>query len=248
MIDEDPLKHRSSPRFPTTHWSMLEAVRGSMTAQQRETLNFLILRYWKPVYVYIRQRGYESEAEDLTQDFFLHSLARELFGRADRARGRFRTFLLACLNNFLSDIEDYRRRRRPAEGIVSIHELALKDKLTFELSDDETPETLFCRSWVYELLIRVFRVLEQEFKASGKEIHCELFRRRVFEPALWGSPPPLDALAAEAGLTTRQASNRMVTALRAFQRLLREEIRIYAVSEDEVTSEIHDLFRGVARR
>ena len=220
-----------------------------MAAGQREVLNCLILRYWKPVYAYICHCGYRTEAEDLTQDFFVHSLTRKLFGRADQTRGRFRSFLLSCLNNFLRDVEDYRRRRRPARGIVSIHKLALTDKLTFEPSENETPEDVFCRSWVQELLIRVFRVLEREFRDSGKEIHCELFRRREFEPALWGSPPPsLDELATEARLNRKQASNRIVTTLRAFQRLLREEIRIYAGSEDEVTSEIHDLFSLAARR
>jgi RNA polymerase sigma-70 factor (ECF subfamily) len=88
-------------RFPTTNWSMIEAVRGPMTPVQREVLNGLIERYWQPVYAYIVGRGWGQEAADLAQEFFVHTLQKQLFGRAEQARGRFRTFLLACLNNFL---------------------------------------------------------------------------------------------------------------------------------------------------
>lgn len=257
MVHREPESGRSgraaltgtggSPGFPTTHWSMLDAVRGSMTVQQRATLNCLIVRYWKPVYAFVQRCGYQADAEDLTQDFFVHALAKELFGRADQARGRFRSFLLTCVKNYLCDVEEYRRRRRVVEGVVSIHDLASRET-PLAFPDGETPEAAFCRTWVRELLDRVFHALEQDFKARGMEVHCELFRRRVFEPALDGSDPsPLEELAAETGLTSKQVSNRVVTALRDFQHRMRDEIRIYAGSEEEVDAEIVELFRFAAR-
>ena len=166
-------------RFPTTHWSMLAAARGPMTPEHREVLNCLIRRYWRPVYVYICRRGHRNEAADLTQDFFVQSLRRELFGRADRARGRFRTFLLACLNNFLVDAGRHHERRQPPEGIISIHQLTAEEGPGFEPAETETPEDVFFRAWVGELLDQVWRTLQQEFASSGQQVHCELFRRRV---------------------------------------------------------------------
>jgi len=234
--------------FPTTHWTTLGKTRGPMTSEQREVLNCLIARYWRPVYAYIRHSGHRSNALDLTQDFFAYSLAPELFARADPARGRFRTFLLKCLNNFLKDVGRRERRQAPAEGIISIQQWATEDRPPFEPSRSETAEGVFLRSWVYELLMRVWAILEQEYEAAGKQLHCQLFHKRVFEPALRGtSQPPLRELAEEAGLTEKQASNRIVTTMRAFRRLLRKEIELYAGSEDEVSAEIRDLFRFASK-
>ena len=84
--------------FPSTHWSQLAAVRDAVTEEHRAILNSLIEAYWKPVYWYIRRRGRSNEdAKDLAQEFFTACLGRELFGRADRGKGRFRSFLLSCL-------------------------------------------------------------------------------------------------------------------------------------------------------
>lgn len=246
-LDDDTGAARSSSGFPTTHWSQLEAVRGPMTPQHKEVLNCLITRYWRPVYAYLRRRGYRHDAADLAQGFFVHSLRKELFGRADRARGRFRTYLLSCLNHFLIDLHRAEQRGAAAEGIVSIRQLARQQGPGLEPSDNETPEAVFFRAWVRELLDRVWQALEQQFTATGQQVHCELFRRRVLEPIReGGDPPAMQGLADQFGLPTKQACNYLVTARRAFQRLLREEIRVYASSEEEVASEVRDLFRFAA--
>ena len=102
---------------------------------------------------------------------------------------------------------------------------------------------MFRRAWVADLTQRVLRRLEQECQASGKLPHYELFRQRLVLPALEGSePPPLAELAGRLGLSEKQAANCLLTARRAYQRLLQEEIRAYAASEDEVAAEIRDLF------
>ncbi|MBN1346315.1 MAG: hypothetical protein JXQ73_26745, partial [Phycisphaerae bacterium] len=86
-------------RFPTTHWSLLAEVRGELTPAHRVVLNLMIERYWKPVYCYVRRRGFGNEdAKDLTQEFFSSWLQRDVFGRVDPSRGRFRSFMLACLD------------------------------------------------------------------------------------------------------------------------------------------------------
>ncbi|NUQ65954.1 MAG: sigma-70 family RNA polymerase sigma factor [Pirellulales bacterium] len=230
--------------FPTTHWSQLAAARGPMTPEHREVLNCLILRYWSPVHAYICRRGFRNEAADLTQDFFIHSLREALFGRADRARGRFRPFLLRCLNNFLADAARHRKRHNLPEGVVSVHQLSAERGPSYEPAETETPEDVFYRAWVRELLNRVFSTLQQDFAAAGQQAHGELFRRRVFDPILSGTEPPsMETLAGELGLPWKQACNYLVTARRAFQRLLREEIGVYASSEEEIASEVRELFR-----
>src|SRR5579859_7537551 len=81
--------------FPTTHWSEVLAAGDSLMAGSGEALEKLCSGYWRPIYAYVRRRGYvQSDAEDLTQAFFEHFLERKLLTVADRQKGRFRTFLL----------------------------------------------------------------------------------------------------------------------------------------------------------
>jgi RNA polymerase sigma-70 factor (ECF subfamily) len=93
----------SSP-FATTHWSVILSARDESGAGAREALEALCRRYWVPLYVYVRKRGYKpQDAQDLTQAFFVHLFSKDFLQRISRQKGRFRSFLLACLNNFLTD-------------------------------------------------------------------------------------------------------------------------------------------------
>ena len=95
-----------SDRFATTRWSLIQAAgRGpdvSSAATQR-ALEELCGQYWRPVYAFLRRKGNsETETEDLTQGFFVHLLSSDLIAAADQNRGRFRSFLLKSVTNFVS--------------------------------------------------------------------------------------------------------------------------------------------------
>lgn len=237
-------------QFPRTHWSKLAAARDANDADRNAALDFLLRRYWKPVFCYLRGRGWpEEEAKDLVQDFFASALARALFGQADPARGRFRSFLLSSLNNFLANAHRaaHAQKRRPEHGFVSIHELATSEGAVFVPVANETPEALFHRAWIQNLLQRVLRALAEECRRTGKDAHYEVFRQRIMAPALEGAtPPPLADLARRLDLGEKEAANCLLTARRAYQRLLRAEIRLYAATDDEVAAEIQDLFHFLA--
>ncbi len=240
----------SNANFPTNRWSLLGAVGDEMSDEHRQALSFLIERYWKPVYCYIRRRGYgNEEAKDLVQEFFTFWLARNLFGRADSAKGRFRSFLLASVGNFLKNHQraQHALKRRPPEGVVSIEDLVRTDGLPPDPGHNETPDAAFFRSWVSEVLRRALDRLERAYKSSGRHGEFELFRIRIIEPALTGSAaPPMSDLAEKLGLTAKQASNRLVTARRAYQRLLREEIAAVSATDEDVAAEMQDIYRFVA--
>jgi DNA-directed RNA polymerase specialized sigma24 family protein len=94
----------SNAVFATTHWSVVMAAGKSDSAQAAQALEQLCRTYWYPLYAFVRRQGHAAhDAEDLTQEFFARFLAKEYFGRADPALGRFRNFLLACLKHFLSE-------------------------------------------------------------------------------------------------------------------------------------------------
>jgi RNA polymerase sigma factor (sigma-70 family) len=237
MIDE-------SSSFPSTHWTQFRVLDGPPTDAQKEVLNALIARYWKPVYAYICRRGFDADAADLTQDFFVLSLSRELFSQADQARGRFRSFLLTCVKRFLIDAHRRRRTRIPTAGILSIQDLSSGHKPVYEARVEETPEDVFHRTWVHEILVRVWDELQRQLQAAGQTTHRELFRRRLYEPMMLGTrQPPLPEIAQEFGLTRKEASNRILTVVRSFRRLLTAEVQQYATTKDEIEAELNDLFR-----
>ena len=100
-------EHRSrgteSERFHTTRWSIVRTAGLALIAGARDALATLCQTYWYPLYAYIRRKGYGCEdAQDLTQGFFAWLLEKNLAGKADRERGKFRSFLLASFDHFLA--------------------------------------------------------------------------------------------------------------------------------------------------
>lgn len=243
-LDRSSSEHPGA--FPPTQWTVLGALRVGTIGTRNETLNRLITLYWKPVYYYVRRKGHDDEAaKNLVQEFFTDCLDRQTFTQADASRGRFRTFLLACLGNFLKNVHRaaHAKKRCPTAGIVPLDDVICGDSVVFEPRDQETPEAVFHRAWIQDLLMRVLLVLEQECRATGKAKHYEIFRLRIVEPILHGAEsPPMSDLASRLGLTEKNACNCLLTVRRAYQRLLREEIRQYALSDEDVAAEVRDLF------
>src|SRR5207248_4963673 len=103
MNEDDPaLDSGLEQCFRTTHWSVVLAAGDQDSAQGREALARLCQSYWLPVYAFVRKRGHSPDhAKDLTQDFFANFLERNSVARAVRERGRFRSFLMTSVENFL---------------------------------------------------------------------------------------------------------------------------------------------------
>lgn len=243
--DERPAK---AGILPQTDWSQLRQLKQATDLEQQPLLNVLAEKYWSPIFQFLRCQGHdEEEAKDLIQDFFGFALKTRLFAKADEARGRFRSFLLSSLNHFVAN--EHRRqsaqKRKPAQGVGSLDELV--DDGYYHpksLIHSETPELLFHQAWVREVVRNVLQHLEQDFKSTGKETHFILFQSRVVMPELDGDePPPLQQQARELGLEYKEAANQILTAKRAFLRILQKEIRSYVRSEDDATQERLDIER-----
>jgi RNA polymerase sigma-70 factor (ECF subfamily) len=231
-----------------TDWSQLRRLKSVPDDELQPLLDVLAGKYWTPLFQYLLCQGQrEQEAQDLIQEFFAFAFRTRLFAKADQERGKFRTFLLASLNNFLAN--DHRKlsakRRKPAEGIGSLDQLV--DDGYYHpksLVNAETPELLFHRAWVREVVRNVLAVMESNFKSTGKTTHFILFQSRVVSPELEGcEPPPLEQQARELGLEYKEAANQILTAKRAFVRLLGREVRSYVRSEDGVLHEQRDVLR-----
>jgi RNA polymerase sigma-70 factor (ECF subfamily) len=235
------------PRFPPTRWSLIERLRGS-GPEAEAALEELCAGYWRPLYCFIRQRGYaEAEAKDLTQDFLLNALRREVFQRAERERGRLRTFLLHACRHWL--LNEQEKARAVVNGgacqFISRDEPALAERCYAACCEDETPESLYDRVWALQLLERVLSRLEKKWTDEGRREWFEVLR-----PFLDGGRNGEESYR-EAGARL-QVSSELVRAAafrlrRSYRKELLEEIRRTAPPEEE-EEEVRWLIRAVARK
>src|SRR5262245_17538310 len=90
-------------RFAETPWSAIAAAARSEAPGAAAALEKLCRDYWYPLYAFLRRRGYDREdAEDLTQGFFAERvITRRVLRDLSPERGRFRSWLLASLKNYV---------------------------------------------------------------------------------------------------------------------------------------------------
>lgn len=245
----DSLNTRPNPfqnsGFVTTHWSVVMAAGQGDSRQAADALEQLCQTYWYPLYAYVRRQGHKpQDAEDLTQEFFTRFLAKEYFGRADPALGRFRSFLLACLKNFLAEQGRQARRLKRGGGqtIVSWDSRAAEERYGLEPMDPVTPEQLYDRRWALTLLETVLARLGEEQATAGKE--------RVFaqlKDCLWGQihETSYGEIAERLGMTegaVKVAVHRLRQRLRD---LLREEVAQTVASGEDVDEELQHLIGAI---
>ena len=161
----------SHGRFATTRWSMVLAAGQSGTERSRRALAELCNDYWHPLYAYVRRAGRsEEDARDLTQAFFAKLLEKKDLRVADPARGRFRTFLLSSLKNFIAG--EWRREQALKRGggveIQAVDFDSAEEWYGKEPSHGLSPEAIYQRSWALGLLERVGADLRDQYEAAGK--------------------------------------------------------------------------------
>jgi DNA-directed RNA polymerase specialized sigma24 family protein len=160
-----------SARFRTTQWSIVLAAGRSSSAGAHDALAALCRTYWYPLYAYVRRQGHSpDDAQDLTQEFFARLLENNIAARADRARGKFRSFLLASLNHFLAN--EWRnagaRKRGRGRVVLSLDLAAGEGRYRLEPAHELTAEKLYQRRWALTLLEQTLAKLRDEFVESGK--------------------------------------------------------------------------------
>jgi RNA polymerase sigma-70 factor (ECF subfamily) len=238
----------------TTHWSEIQAARTSTPEHREALLNTLAGRYWKPVFSYLRAKGYQdADARDITQDFFNEVvLGRDLFGRAIPERGRFRAYLLHCLKNFARQKHRRERtqRRAPDRALISIEEWGGADNSRYHPpARNVSPEAIFHQQWATSLFELVLERLRLACRQNGLEVHLSIFEQRFVGPALGQTTPvPLESLADRYGLTPKQVANRTETVRRRFRKLFLEEVRSTVLDEISASEEVGSLIQQLRLR
>jgi RNA polymerase sigma-70 factor (ECF subfamily) len=225
---------------------MVLAAGNLSSPDYQKALSALCETYWFPIYVYLRRQGYDyHRAGDYTQAFFASLLERQSIGRADPKQGKFRSFLLASLKNFLADEWD-RSQAQKRGGERKVFSLDIEDgetRYSREPVDDLTPEKLFERYWALEVLKQAMTRLKAEYGTANK---IELFNYlKTYLTAGQDSIPYRDA--ADRLHTTEGAVRVAVHRLRQrYRELVRQEIAQTVTSPDQVDEEINELFAALS--
>ena len=235
-------------KFLTTHWSLIQTVGQDEDLDKDHALiDLLIKRYWKPVYCYLRRRGYGNEqAKDLTQSFFYDVvLGRHLIQKADPAKGRFRSFLLMALKRYLLTVRDKEaaQKRIPKSKLASLETIE-EDEL-LKACTQLTPEDSFNYSWISALLERVLEQVRDDCYRDGKTVQWHVFQARILGPIMDRIPPlSMDEICHKYGIINpAKASNMIVTVKRHFSTVLRKHLRESVTSDEEVTDELQEMMR-----
>jgi RNA polymerase sigma-70 factor (ECF subfamily) len=234
-------------RFRKTLWTSLLRAKDKKASGYQSAINYLVSTYWKPVYFYIRRKGHDVEtAKDLTQSFFAIFLEKEYINSVDRAKGKFRTFILAALNHFLSKEREYlRARKRGGSKIVQSLDFAKAEtEIHYEPADNETPEKILTRSWAQAILQQALAGLKNEFDTESGRIYLD-----VFECYLNAGSVDHDAtykkMAVQFGISQTDVRNYLHRIKRKYREYIKSEIRKYVTDEDGLKEEMRELFNAL---
>ena len=229
--------------FATTHWSVVLAAGDGSVPGAQAALEKLCRTYWFPLYVFARRQGNSPEdAQDLTQDFFFRFLDKNYLAKADPDRGKFRTFLLSSLKNFL--VNEWRRAGRIKRGggleFLSIDANTAENRYTVEPPHESNPDAEYEARWAVTLIEQVLSALRQEFNAAD--------RARLFEELkgfIWGdkSTASYAEIAGHLNLSEGTVKVAVHRLRQRFRELLRAEVAHTVARPEDIDSELRHLIR-----
>jgi len=238
--------------FVTTRWSLILSASnlGSEEQKSREALAELCRVYWRPIFLFVRARGYSIEdAQDLTQDFFVTILKKNWLQHADRNRGRFRSLLLRSLQNFLVNAAEktYAHKRGGGVEFVSWHdwvsEAASDSSIPAAMLESLPPERLFDLTWAATVVEHALQRLREECETKGK-----LWLFQTLSPLLTDERDEVSYanLSAELGIAETAVKKQLHNMRQRYRSLLRAEVSQTVENPADIDDEIRYLCASLA--
>jgi RNA polymerase sigma-70 factor (ECF subfamily) len=234
--------------FPTTHWSLVARAGQTDAAQaQRDALDALLRRYLPAFrsFLIARYRIPRDKADDWVQGFVASRLVeKNLIGKAEASRGKFRNFLMTALGRYAIDQlrEESAQKRQGDRRHADVQDQ--QDQLAGAANED--PAAAFDASWATRVVAQAIEQMRQATSATRPELWA-VFHDRVIGPAFDGSNPSSYAqLIGRLGFKDEgQAANTLHTAKRIFARVLRGIVAEYALTAEDVDQEIAELMQAL---
>ena len=227
--------------FPPTRLSVVARTRSSDQETRRLAFEALIDAYWKPTYKYLRLKWKldPDAAADLTQEFFTHALEKDVLGRYDAERARFRTYLRLCLDGFAANVRKAETRLKRGGGAMTV-------PLDFQSAEGEIRhhepaipadvDELFYQEWVRALFQRSVADLRSWCDESGRMTMFAVFERYDLVDSV-DERPTYTTIAADLNLTAATVTNHLAAMRRQLRRFVLERLRDLTTSDDEFEAE-----------
>ncbi|MBI4242875.1 MAG: sigma-70 family RNA polymerase sigma factor [Planctomycetes bacterium] len=162
--------------FPETIWKIVVHSSDKSKKDYKENLDSLIFMYWKPVYAYIRYKWNKSndDAKELTQQFFTIFLETDFLSNFNPEKGRFRSYVKASLNYFLTD---NKRRESAFKRKGDAAQISISDvcEELFEGTGNTNPADSFDLAWAKTVLSKALSILRKKLEESGKQDYFTAF-------------------------------------------------------------------------
>ena len=232
--------------FALTHWSVVMAAGSSDSTHARDALETLCRTYWHPIYAFVRRQGHSPhDAQDLTQEFFARFLEKNYLGGVDRAKGRFRSFLLTCLKHFLANEWDKAgAQKRGAHPIlIPINVQSAETSWGLEPAESMTAEKIFERRWALTLLEQVLARLRAEYTRDGKARTFEQLKSTLSGER---RSVPYAEIGTRLGMSEGAVKVAVHRLRQRYRELVREEIAHTVSGPEQVEDEIRALFAALA--
>jgi RNA polymerase sigma factor (sigma-70 family) len=239
-------------KFQTTRWSIVLESAGARSGRDEShvALSHLCRIYWRPVFAFVsRQHTSISDAQDLTQEFFVKVIEGTLLQRADPRRGRFRTLLLTALKNFLKDAHAHRKAQKRGGEVdfVSwedwITDAPSRLTLSRKAAASWAPEQLFDVRWAATVVERAQWRLREECEKSGRVRLFEAVRPHL---AADRADVSYSDLAKQLGIEDAVVK-RVIHRLRSrYRELLRDEVARTVEKPEDVEEELRYLCAALA--
>ena len=238
--------------FVTTRWSLILSA-ANLTNEEhkaRDALAELCRTYWRPIFLFVRARGYSIEdAQDLTQDFFVIILKKNWLQHADRNRGRFRSLLLKSLQNFLINAVEktYAHKRGGTVEFVSWHdwvsETPSDSSIPAAMLESLPPERLFDLTWAATAVEHALHRLREECESKGK-----LWLFQTLSPLLTEERDEVSyaELAAGLGIAEAMVKKQLHNMRQRYRTLLRAEVSQTVEDPADIDDEIRYLCASLA--
>jgi RNA polymerase sigma-70 factor (ECF subfamily) len=229
-------------RFDSTRWSLVQAAGQAESSQVQVALEELCRTYWPPIYAEIRRRGHDrTDAQDLTQGFFAQMLRRNTFGRAEREKGRLRSYLLAALDHFLADEWRAQRAGKRGGGVVLLPLDAVEAE-GWHLQPPApglTPAEMFDQRWAVLIMDRALASLREEYETTGRgSVFAAMQPFLAAEPGKAGYAEHGEAL----NVTAEAFKVGVHRLRRRFRLCVRDQVAQTVANPAEVEAEMHHLF------
>jgi RNA polymerase sigma-70 factor (ECF subfamily) len=232
-------------QFPPTLWSIVLKAGGQPSAQAEQALAQLCSTYWYPIYAYLRRRGKTThDAQDLTQGFFYHLLNKDALAKVRPEKGKFRSFLLTSLQNYL--VDEWQRSQASKRGggatVLSLDAEAAENRYACEPADAADPELFFEHRWAITLLETALSRLQDEQKSRRERFE----KLQIF---LTGEPHGVAyaEVAASLGMSGGAVKVAVLRLRQRYRELVRDEIAKTVADEREVDEEMRHLLTILRR-